>query len=88
MHTASSAQDESNTDLSAELEQRIGNDLFDQGWSQQDGFLSVELSHALAAECRALIASGAMKKAGIGRGEELTIRPDVRGDHIKWWRRG
>jgi SM-20-related protein len=88
MHTASSAQDESDTDLSAELEQRIGNDLFDQGWSQQDGFLSVELSHALAAECRALIASGAMKKAGIGRGEELTIRPDVRGDHIKWLRRG
>lgn len=88
MHTASSAQDEPHTHLSTELEQRIGNDLFDQGWSQQDGFLSAELSAALAEECRALIAAGALKKAGIGRGGEQTIRPDIRGDHILWLRRG
>ncbi len=88
MHTASSAQDELSTDLSEELELRIGNDLFDHGWSQQDGFLSSGLSAALAEECRALIVAGALKKAGIGRGEEQTIRPDIRGDHILWLRRG
>lgn len=89
MHTASGAQqNESGSDLSEELQLRIGNDLFDQGWSQQDAFLSAELSAALAAECRALMAAGALKKAGIGRGGEQTIRADIRGDHIVWLRSG
>lgn len=85
MHTASSAQQ---NELSEELQLRIGNDLFDQGWSQQDGFLSAGLSAALAEECRALMAAGALKKAGIGRGDEQTIRTDIRGDHIVWLRTG
>lgn len=89
MHTASGAQqNEPGSDLSEELQLRIGNDLFDQGWSQQDAFLSAELSAALAAECRALMAAGALKKAGIGRGGEQTIRADIRGDHIVWLRSG
>lgn len=89
MHTASGAQqNEPGSDLSEELQLRIGNDLFDQGWSQQDAFLSAELSVALAAECRALMAAGALKKAGIGRGGEQTIRADIRGDHIVWLRSG
>ena len=89
MHTASGAQqNEPGSDLSEELQLRIGNDLFDQGWSQQDAFLSAELSAALAAECRALMDAGALKKAGIGRGGEQTIRADIRGDHIVWLRSG
>lgn len=85
MHTASSAPDEQ---LNDEQQQRIGNDLFDQGWSQQDAFLSEELSAALADECRALMAAGALKKAGVGRGSEVKIRTDIRGDHIVWLKRG
>ncbi|MNR83746.1 hypothetical protein D3C72_145310 [compost metagenome] len=85
MPTASSAPDDQ---LNDEQQLRIGNDLFDQGWSQQDAFLSAELSAALADECRALIAAGALKKAGIGRGDEVSIRADIRGDHIVWLQQG
>jgi SM-20-related protein len=62
--------------------------LVEQGWARQDGFLSVELAGALAEECRALTASGALKAAGVGRGTGQQLRPDIRGDHIRWLKDG
>jgi SM-20-related protein len=62
--------------------------LVEQGWASQDGFLSAELAGALAEECRALTASGALKAAGVGRGTGQQLRPDIRGDHIRWLKDG
>lgn len=62
--------------------------LVGQGWAQQDGMLSPELTGALAAECLGLTASGALKAAGVGRGAAQQRRPDIRGDHIQWLKDG
>lgn len=66
----------------------IGDDLTDHGWSQQNFFLTEELTIALAAECHLLNDSGDMKLAGVGRGIDLTVRPTMRSDQIAWLKAG
>lgn len=55
-----------------------------QGWTSQDDFFPPDL----CAELRDLItresAAGTMKKAGIGRGENFRIDPELRADFIRW----
>lgn len=70
------------------LRLNIGDDLSEQGWSQQNLFLSEELTLALAAECQALMDSGALKLAGVGRGDVQAVRPEIRGDQIVWLKAG
>jgi len=62
--------------------------LVDQGWAQQDGFLSAPLAQALADECRALTERGQLKSAAVGRGATQQLRPDIRGDRIQWLKPG
>jgi len=64
--------------------QNIGEDLTGHGWSQQDFFLTEELTIALAAECISLNNDGAMKRARVGRGNDQAVRPTIRGDQIAW----
>ncbi|NRR32497.1 2OG-Fe(II) oxygenase [Oxalobacteraceae bacterium] len=66
------------------LHQLTLDELATQGWSQQNHFLPPELTLALAAECRALAASGVLGFAGVGRGAGQTLRPDIRGDRTRW----
>ncbi|NVD71185.1 2OG-Fe(II) oxygenase [Duganella sp. BJB488] len=58
------------------------------GWSQQNLFLSHDLTLALAAECRAGAAAGALALAAVGRGAAQAVRADVRGDRILWLEAG
>ncbi len=58
------------------------------GWSQQNLFLSHELTLALAAECRAGAAAGALALAAVGRGAAQAVRSDIRGDRILWLEAG
>lgn len=58
------------------------------GWSQQNLFLSEELTLALAAECRIEAASGALLPAAVGRGAARVVDPAIRGDRILWLRAG
>ncbi|MGH8355504.1 MAG: 2OG-Fe(II) oxygenase [Pseudomonas sp.] len=67
---------------------RIVDDLAEHGWSQQSVFLPEELTLELAAECRARAAAGALAPAAIGRGAELAVREEVRGDRIQWLQAG
>ncbi|MDY7537769.1 2OG-Fe(II) oxygenase [Undibacterium sp. RTI2.1] len=66
----------------------IVEDLVKQGWSQQNIFLSENLTLALAAECQALADIGALKLANVGRGAAQVIRPEIRGDQIQWLKAG
>jgi SM-20-related protein len=64
--------------------------LFDLDKFEQDGFVvirefmtSAEVND-LRAELHARQASGAMKKAGVGKNESFQIQEDTRGDFISW----
>lgn len=70
------------------LQRHIADSLTNHGWSQHNFFLPDALTLALAAECRVLIASDALKLAGVGRGAQQAVRPEVRGDQILWLKAG
>jgi SM-20-related protein len=63
---------------------RIVDDLAANGWSQQNIFLPLDLTRALAAECRKRAAEGELAPAAVGRGPTSEIREGIRGDHIQW----
>lgn len=63
---------------------QIVDDLATRGWSQQNIFLSQDLTRALAAECRKRAAEGELAPAAVGRGPSSEIREGIRGDHIQW----
>lgn len=70
------------------LHQDALDDLAEHGWSQQNQFLPPELTLALAAECRALAAAGALELAAVGRAAAQVLRPDIRGDRTMWLKAG
>jgi SM-20-related protein len=74
--------------FSAALQRAIGDDLVEHGWSQQNLFLSEELTIALAAECHLLHDSGALRLAAVGRGDVSAVLPKIRGDQIIWLQAG
>jgi SM-20-related protein len=59
-----------------------------QGYAVIPNFLSTAESLALAAECRNLREQGEFHRAGVGRGELLDVRPEIRSDEIRWLDRG
>ncbi|WP_223456592.1 MULTISPECIES: 2OG-Fe(II) oxygenase [unclassified Pseudomonas] len=63
---------------------RIVDDLAEHGWSQQNIFLPLDLTQALAAECRKRAVEGELAPAAVGRGPSSEIREGIRGDHIQW----
>ncbi|WP_419708098.1 2OG-Fe(II) oxygenase [Pseudomonas sp. NFX224] len=63
---------------------RIVDDLAANGWSQQNIFLPLDLTRALAAECLKRAAEGELAPAAVGRGPFSEIREGIRGDHIQW----
>lgn len=58
--------------------------LVEQGWCVQPGFLAPELVRQLAQEAEALNQTGALQQAAIGQGEQRQIRTELRGDSIRW----
>ncbi len=59
-------------------------DVTQQGWAVQRDFLSTEDTAMLRAECDIRWRGGDFRHAGVGRGAELKIRPEVRSDHVHW----
>ncbi|MEW6645616.1 MAG: 2OG-Fe(II) oxygenase [Pseudomonadota bacterium] len=62
----------------------ILDDLISQGWSVQKNFLDSATAAMLRAECLIRWQGGEFRHAGVGRGAELRIRPEVRSDHVCW----
>ncbi|WP_416140831.1 2OG-Fe(II) oxygenase [Halomonas sp. HK25] len=58
--------------------------LVEQGWYLGTGVLDGDLCADLHAELQTLAEHDALEAAGIGRGRELTLRRDIRGDAIHW----
>lgn len=59
-------------------------DVVRQGWAVQQDFLSPEDTALLRAECEHHWRGGEFHPAGVGRGAELKVRPEVRSDHVRW----
>lgn len=64
--------------------ERIAEQLAQRGWSVVDNFVSPLLLHQLAEEGDTLWRSGDFRHAGVGRGEALRVRPEVRTDRVLW----
>lgn len=53
------------------------------GWCVTPGFLSIEETAALRAECLALHRADNFHRAGVGKGQ-AEVRGEIRGDHVLW----
>lgn len=76
----------SDPDVSGQWLDELADGLSEHGWVSQDvsARLGIPLLAALASEVALLDRSDAMKKAGIGRGNELVRDRSVRRDRIAW----
>jgi len=63
---------------------RIADALAGPGWCLTPDFLSRAETQAIRAEAAALEAQGALRPAGIGRGQDLLVRSEVRSDRVCW----
>jgi len=61
--------------------------LADHGWCVTRDFLPPLLTAQLRHDAKRLWRRGTFRHAGVGRGEDLQIRPEVRTDHVHWLER-
>lgn len=54
------------------------------GWAVMPMSISSEEGLHLKSECSASYADGAFRRAGVGRGDSLQIREDIRRDEVMW----
>ncbi|RYD49827.1 MAG: 2OG-Fe(II) oxygenase [Verrucomicrobiaceae bacterium] len=59
-------------------------DLERYGWSVQPMFLDAAASRNLKVECADRYNDGSFRHAGVGRGEALQVRKEIRGDEVMW----
>lgn len=62
----------------------ITDELIAQGWSINHDFLSPDECRTLAQESHQLWTEGSFRRAGVGYGETLRVREDIRTDHVHW----
>jgi SM-20-related protein len=67
-----------------ELPEQIAATLANQGWCVTDDFLPPLLVGQLRHEAQARWQDGGFRRAGVGRGAELTVRDVVRTDRVAW----
>jgi len=63
---------------------RIVDDLARQGYAVTPGFIPNGQAGLLADAALQLRATGAMQRAGVGKGAETSVRDELRGDFILW----
>ncbi|MBN2646209.1 MAG: 2OG-Fe(II) oxygenase [Thiotrichales bacterium] len=68
----------------AAIVEQMADGLVEQGFYLAEDAVPHELCLALLAEVEHLNQVGEMRKAGIGRGDELQIQREIRRDKIKW----
>lgn len=54
------------------------------GWAVMLGCMGAEDSLRLREECSLAYAAGGFRRAGVGRGENLRVREDIRRDEVMW----
>lgn len=70
--------------ITPNLSEQIAIELAEVGWSVTEQFLLPPLITALADELQSRWDDGAFRAAGVGVGEQLHIRPDIRRDRVHW----
>lgn len=74
-------------DVFAELEsncQLIAADLARQGWCLCPDFLDTQTVSAIRGQAQSQWDSGQYRHAGIGRGDDFVIKPEIRNDRVMW----
>lgn len=66
--------------------QQLIDSIVEKGWCVMPGFLDQEVAVELSDESRLAWQEGEFRRAGVGRGNQLVIREDVRTDHVMWLR--
>ncbi len=64
--------------------ENILNGLEEKGWVSIPNFLPLEVVKKLLQEQIDLIEHGKFRDAGVGRGENFQVRPEIRGDKVMW----
>jgi SM-20-related protein len=62
----------------------IASAIAERGWCIMDDFVAPILVAQLAQEVREAWRAGALRPAGIGRGESFKVKPEVRSDQVLW----
>ncbi len=58
--------------------------LAEEGWATFDNFISPEMVLALREELTTLYEQGEFRQAGIGKGSNFQIKPEIRSDRVMW----
>lgn len=66
------------------LAQQVANSLADKGWCITDDFLPPLHISQLRHEAKQQWLAGQFRRAGVGRGEDLEVRDEVRTDRVAW----
>jgi SM-20-related protein len=59
-----------------------------QGWAAMPGCLGIVNSRSLRQECETACENGDLRSAGVGRGNDLKVRQEIRGDQVLWLKPG
>lgn len=71
-------------DASTRLLGRLVDEVGRCGWCVVPDFVERGVAEGLWAESMGAWAEGEFRRAGVGRGEELQVREEVRRDHVMW----
>ncbi len=63
---------------------KITDEIADKGWSITPDFFPEDYTRALFQESKALWNEGEFRKAGVGVGKNLQVRPEIRSDNVLW----
>ena len=55
-----------------------------EGWVVLEDFVSLDFVRQVRREAAALVGRGSFRIAGVGRGPQWKVRPDIRGDQVHW----
>lgn len=64
--------------------EQVADDLAVKGWSVQTDVFSADLVAALEQACRHMWQNDSLMPAAIGRGSDLVVVPEIRGDYTRW----
>ncbi|WP_235941094.1 2OG-Fe(II) oxygenase [Cyclobacterium roseum] len=68
--------------------EQIAQELYQNGWSITDQYISENFRKELLEEQQDLMYHGQFRHAGVGKGESFSIQPEIRSDKVMWMDEG